>query len=412
MIFHLSTSELLSTFFPTWLWQGREWIKGRIPKYDNYWGNAHAHPVLSSYYPPSAISSALCAATKMSLDRAYCCFIAVLASHMVFCLVSWYIVLTGSQPVRLLGAITIAFGAYSLKQQPCIIYTLAWFPLTLHANPFVSAFAVGMVLLAGYYPFAIYLLPISLGAHLLWYGEVWLVFGILIGLPQIIPFLKYLPKTVKRINDKCESPEVERRFYVGVLPILLIPMSSSRIWPLALASALFSLGLWKNLFPRVHQRWLIVLQFCVGWMAVNGLNNINLGVKEQYVLIMLHCADLYWHNRDLLPPTPFCELWDKPSRAFNTKLTRFLEKNLGDYRVAGLPFPLFTGLVNGFKTMGYQGSMQLRLMAKWRGTSGSHGVEELSQDDLTRYRVRFAFSRKRSNWLSTTIPNLYRNPQL
>ena len=401
MIFHLSTSELLSTFFPTWLRGGRD-----------YWLNPSAHPVLSTYYWPQVLLRKF--ATKLSLDKAFILYTSLILAHLAFSFACWFLLLKNCSGTvaSMVGATTIAFGAYALKQQPCIAYTLAWFPLTLHSSPFVSAFAVGMVLLAGYYPFAIYLLPISLVAHLLWYGEAWLVFGILIGLPQIIPFLRYLPKTVKKLNDKCETPDVERRFYVGIIPIILLIYSTSSIWPLTILSGLFALGLGKQFFPRVHERWLIVLQFCVGWMAANGMDNLNLGGTEQLVLLMLHCADLYWHNRDLLPPTPFCELWDKPSRAFNTKLTRFLDNNLGDYRVAGLPFPLFTGLINGFKTMGYQGSMQLRLMAKWRGTSGSHGVEELSQDDLTRYRVRFAFSRKRSNWVRTPIPNLYRNPQL
>lgn len=391
----LATSELLSTFFPTWLKRDKH----------GYWLNRSAHPVLSTYYPLQFLASSY--AKRLHIDRAFQVMLFSLVIHICITFFSWYSL------VGIFVALTLTFGAYSLKQQPCIIYTLAWFPLTLQQNPMVSAIAVGMMLLAGYYPFAIYLLPIAIAAHILWYQEAWLLLGIIIGLPQIIPFLKYLPKTVKRINDSCKSPEVERRFYVGVIPILLLPLSTSRIWPLTILSCLAALGVGKKLFPRVHERWLIVVQFCVGWMAVSGLNNLNLPSHSIIILTLIHAFDLYWHNRSCLPPRPWCELYQKPSWAFNTRLTRYLEANLGDYRVAGLPWPLFTGLVNGFKTMGYQGSMQLKLMAKWRGTTGTHGIEGISDDDLDRYRVKYAYSYKKPNkWCATEIKHLWRNPRI
>lgn len=398
----LATSELLSTFFPTWLRRG-----------NGYWLNRKAHPVLSSYYPFDYITHLF--AKKLSLDNGYKLLLGSIFVHIVFGCVAWYWLFLSFSPSMsaLFGALTITFGAYSLKQQPCIIYTLAWFPLTLYHNPIISIIAVGMMLLAGYYPFIIYLLPVSVLAHLLWYQEAWLLLGGLIGLLQVIPFLHYIPKTVKKARDKCESPEVERRFYVGVIPIMLLPFSTSRIWPLTLLSCLMVLGLGKSFFPRVHERWLIVVQFCVGWQSVNGLNNLHLQTSNLVVLVLLHAFDLYWHNRSCLPPRPYCELYHKPSWAFNNKLTQFLERNLGDYRVAGLPHPLFTGLVNGFKTMGYQGSMQLKLMAKWRGTTGSHGIDGLREEDVTRYRVKFCFSRTRPyQWEPTEVRFLWRNPAI
>jgi len=399
----LATSELLSTFFPTWLRRDKH----------GYWLNAPSHPVLSWYYPPQIIFQAI--SSYLKLDHSFILLIWSLGLHIIGSLIGWYYLFntwSGVLP-SLFGALTLTFGAYSLKQQPCIIYTLAWFPLTLYPSPLVSSLGVGMMILGGYYPFAIYLLPVSLMAHIVWYKEAWLLCGILIGLPQLVAFLKYLPKTVKRGNDKCESPEVERKFYMGIIPLLLIPFSTSRIWPLAVLSALFSLGLWKDIFPRVHERWLIVLQFAIGWMSTNALSNLNLSNKVLVILLGVHVFDLYWHNRHCLPPRPWCELYQKPSWAFNTKLTRYLDKHPGDYRVAGLPWPLFTGLVNGFKTMGYQGSMQLKLMAKWRGTSGSHGIEGLKQDDLDRYRVKYCFDRKRPDkWLPTEVRFLWRNPNI
>lgn len=399
----LATSELLSTFFPTWLRRSKH----------GYWLNASSHPVLSWYYPPNYISGIL--GNYFSLNTAFRILLLNLILHIVMAFVCWYFLFLqfSSGIVSLFGAITLTFGAYSLKQQPCIIYTLAWFPLTLYQSPAVSTIAICMMILAGYYPFSIYLLPVSIISHLLWWRECWLILGILLALPQIVSFLKYLPKTVKRLTDSCESPDVERRFYVGVAPLMLLPFSSSRIWPLTLISCFFALGFLKNLFPRVHERWLIVVQFCIGWMAVSGLNTLHLAKLPLSILVLVHAFDLFWHNRSCIPPRPYCELYQKPSWAFNTKLTRFLDENLGDYRVAGLPHPLFTGLVNGYKTMGYQGSMQLNLMAKWRGTSGSHGIEGIKQDDLDRYRVKYTWSRtKPDQWEPTSIRFLWRNPNI
>jgi len=412
----LATSELLSTFFPTWIWQGREWAKGRIPKYDPYyWGNSHTHPVLSTYYPFQLIQP-IAFSLKLGYNASFKAFLGVLFIHVAFGFVGWYFLLQKSyEPMlSLFGAITLTFGAVSLRQQPCILYTLAWFPWTLHQDPLISAIAFGMMILAGYYPFSIYLLPIAVMAHILWYSEAWVLCGLFLGLPQLVPFLKHLPNTVKRVDDKCESPAVERRFYVGIIPIMLLPFATSRIWPLTVLSALFSLGLCKGYFPRVHERWLVVLQFCIGWMAVNSLNNLKLNTAQLILLTGLHIFDIFWHNRECLPPRPYCELWQRPSRVFNTNLTRYLESNLGDYKVSGLPWPLFTGHINGLRTIGYCGSMQTKDMWEWR-KSFRHDpfIDGVNPDDLTKHRIKYSYSRKKPDkWHPTPIRHLYRNPNL
>ena len=336
--------------------------------------------------------------------------------HIFFGFFGWFFLISywSNIPIAIFGALTITFGSYSLKQQPCIIYTLAWFPLTLYQNPSVSAIAVFMMITAGYYPFGIYLLPLAAVVHLFWFQECWLLFGIIPGLVQLIPFLKHLPNTIKRLNDKCEeTPEVEKRFYIGVIPILLIPWSNSGIWPLTVLSAAFSLGLLKGLFPRVHERWLIVLQFCIGWMSVSALNNLGLSTLNQLLVVFLHAFDLFWHNISCLPPRPWVELWKRPSRAFKTKLTAYLEANLGDFKVSGLPYPLFTGHINGFKTIGYCGSMQTKKMWAWR-KSFNHDpfIDGVDENELTARGVRFCYSRKKLDWPRTEVPNLYRNPSL
>src|SRR3990167_986949 len=127
-----SRSELLSTFFPTWIWQGREWSKGRIPKYDPYfWINAHSHPVLSTYYPPSAIGAF--ASSFYEIGVAWKVLLSILAIHIGFSFLGWYIFVESfSSPfVAIFASITFVLSGYNWKQQPCFIYTIAWFPWLL-----------------------------------------------------------------------------------------------------------------------------------------------------------------------------------------------------------------------------------------------------------------------------------------
>ena len=357
----------------------------------------------------------------MDIDRAFILFVVNLFFHICVGFIGYFWLFRAwADPLSsLFGALTCTFGAYSLKQQPCIIYTLAWFPWTLLGNPLISITAVSMMILAGYYPFTIYLLPLTVAAHLLWFHSCWPILGVIGGLPQIVPFLRHLPKTIKRINDKCEeSPEVERRFYVGVIPIMLLPFSTSRIWPIAIVSAVFSLGILRHVFPRIHERWLIVLQFCLGWMAVSALNNLNLATTTMCVMVFVHAFDIYWHNRTCLPATPWVELWDKPSRAFGrTSLIKELKRELkdSDFKVAGLPYPLFTGHIQGIYTIGYCGSMQTKEMWAWR-KSFKHDpfIDGVNHDDLTRNGVKYAVTRKRPDRWNKVYgtKHLYRNPNL
>jgi len=367
----LARSETLSTFFPTWLWQGREWRKGNVPRYDpHYWLNAHSHPVLSTYYPTGILTATIGA--YLPMDCAFNLYIVHYLVHYGFMLAGWYFLLGTHfmSLVALIGAITMTFQAYHLKQQACIVYTLAWFPWMLYGllahSTWISSVSIGMMLLAGYYPLAIYLLPVSLA----FWQWIPIGIGLLIGSVQVIPFLKYLPKTIKKAHTDIATPSYENNFYFGWTPIIVLGLTfklaylSAYIW-------LYTVILIKGYIPRVHQRAYLLISYLLIYYFIVGISSLS---QSQLILILIvQCADLYWHNRECLPARPFVELWEKPSRAFNTKLTRFLHNNLGTARVSGLPYPLFTGLVNGFRTIGYCGSMQLKLIAKWRGDSDPNG---------------------------------------
>ena len=397
MFNQLARSELLSTFFPTWLWQGSQWIKGKVPKYDpHYWFNAHAHPVLSTYYPPSILSSMLGNFTR--LDTAFKIFVAQILGHYIFAFVGYFLLFKGyfGDGVALFGAVTFTFQAAHLKQQPCIVYTWAWFPW-IALCPWI---AVGMILLAGYYPLAAYLLPLGLLVN---HDPISWLIGFAIGSIQLVPFLNYIRKTIRgEVQAPSDSP-TEKKFYFGITPIILLLLNPQWRYLWILAPMVLILLPKNNLF-RVPQRAIIISTYLSIWFALQVLPS-DLAV----VLLIVQVGDLWIHNHELLPPRPFCELWEKPSRAFNTKLTRFLEKNPG--RVSGLPYPLFTGHINNLRTIGYCGSMQSKEMWSWR-KSFKHDpfIDGVNEDDLVRNRIRFAYSRKKLHWASTAVRDLYQNP--
>ena len=409
MIWHkFSRSELLSTFFPTWLWQGRMWAKGKVPSYDiHYWGSAHSHPVLSTYYPIQIISSII--GSRLHINGSFIFYSWSLISHMVWCVLGWYLFLSQSLSLQiaLFGAITFTFQAAHLRQQPCIIYTLSWFPwmlygLTTH-NILLSSVSIGMICLSGYYPLAVYLLPVSL----IFCQWVPIGIGLLIGLPQIIPFLKHLSSTIRGTVSAPSNSPTEKKFYFGLTPIILLLLNFKLIYLALLIPCLCLFN--KSTLFRVPQRALILS--CYGAIYLSLLTMTKLTNNQVIALILVQSLDLWIHNKEVMPARPFVELWQKPSRAFNNKLTQYLDKHLGEGKVSGLPYPLFTGHINRFKTIGYCGSMQTKEMYAWR-QSFKHDpfMDGVDVNDLTKNGIKYAYSRKKLDWIRTSVRNLYLNP--
>lgn len=438
--FSMARSELLSTFFPSWIHLGRG------EKNDPYyWLVPDAHPVLSTYYLPHFIAA--CYSRFQSLENSWMSFLFILFSHFFFASIGWYLLIsTFSNPlVALFGALTLTYGAYNIKQQPCLVYTIAWTPWLLTGiashNILLTSGAFGMVILAGYYPIGVQTTLIAAGASILWgCSLLWVPIGLLIGAPQLIPFLKYLPKTI-RTNKVSGAGKVpwwhpitlifplrlclngvgywEMAYYVGIVPLVLIASSTSRAWLLAVVSYLLMTGLGARYLPRIPARWCWSFQLALGWCAVSGLTNLHLTERVLAVLLGLQAFDLIWHNADLIPTSPYCELPNRPKWAFNTRLTRFLSAAGTYFRVSGLPYPLFTGHINKIKTLGYSGGMQLKLMAKWRkdtdpNGSGQHDWFKANEDDesLDRARVRYAYTTARTDWEPTPVRHLYHNPRI
>ena len=425
------------------------WSTWRIPKYDPYyWINAHAHPVINTYYPPSIFSSVV--GSHFKLDTSFQILALSISLHILLGFFGWFSLIQSwsNTLVALFGALTFTLAGYNWKQQPCSQYTFAWFPWLLYGiatnNYWLAGVSSGMVYLAGYYPIGIQILAVASLATIAWSPNpttwLWIPIGVLIGVVQLVPFLRYLPKTI-RTKENSGAGKVpwwhfaslifpkafrysingvgywEMSYYVGLIPLFTIWYTGSRAVWLGVTAVLLMLGVCGKLLPRIPARFSYTFQFALIWCAVTGLHNMNLSNEVLVCLILIQAFDLWHNNSPLLVNHPYAELYQKPSWAFNTKLTRYLEANLGDNRVSGLPYPLFTGHINRLKTLGYSGGMQLKLMAKWRHDecsdgSGQHDFfkGEGNPDDLDRFRVKYAVSSTKLDWIHSGIRNLYLNP--
>ena len=448
----MARSELLSTFFPSWLYLGRQVKEGACYCSDkHFWLNYRAHPVLSSYYPIHVLTAWI--GSHLSLNGAFRLLVYSSLFHIFIASVGWFLLINTWAGILIsaFGAITLTYSAYNIKQQPCILYTIAWFPwllygIAVHSTPIASV-ACGLSLLAGYYPVGIQTLAISFFASLCWSSTLWWIpIGFLLGSVQLIPFLRYLPKTIRAnchdgigkvppwhflslILPKLFRKNIngvgywEMTYYVGIVPLILPLLGPanqiSRAWALGVVSSFLMIGLFSRHLPRIPARFSFSFQFALGWVATTYLSGLNLSYRTIMALILIQALDLYWNNSELLVTRPYSELQNAPNRAFNTRITRFFSGNGQNWRISGLPYPLFTGHVNKLLTLGYSGGMQLKLMAKFRGDknpngSGEHDWFKNNADDpkLDGYRVRYAYTSKKLDWKPTPIRHLWENPRL
>lgn len=409
--FSHSRSELLSTFFPSWIQLGRG-------SRDNFWLVPDAHPVLARFYPIHRVTAWIGA--KLDLDRAFILLLYTTTLHHLWASFGWYLLLCQffSPQVALFGTITFTYQAYHMKQQPCVVYTFSWLPwllLSIQINSIIfSGVCFGMILLAGYYPIGIYSTLIAVCASVWWDNPLlWIPIGIVIGLVQLVPFLRYLPKTIRKAKSVPLKPGPwETNFYFGITPVVLLIINPQWRY-LCLIFLMFLLPyLFRSILPRIYQRaWILPIYLSI------FLCLPELALESVTALFILQSFDLWLHNSSLLPTRPWCELYQRPCRAFKSRLVSYLQAHLGTDRVSGLPYPLFTGLINNFNTLGYSGGMQLKLMAKWRGDtdpngSGHHDYFRGKEDEapLGIARCKFSYTLKKLNWPSTPIRHLYRNP--
>lgn len=119
-------------------------------------------------------------------------------------------------------------------------------------------------------------------------------------------------------------------------------------------------------------------------------------------------------NRYLIQCFPFHEQWRKPSEWFESKFIKEIKDYVGDGIISGLPFPHFTGYINGFNVLPYTGGFALDGFAKdYDYVQGVHDFFEYSEDydKATRFGIKFAYSMKELKWNKTRIPHLYVNQE-
>jgi len=216
--------------------------------------------------------------------------------------------------------------------------------------------------------------------------------------------------------------------YVGAGGLIMALLSRDAVlWGVCFALLLLSRGgrLFRALSPimmRIPARWLYFVAVTLTFMAVVTLTTLPLPWIK--VLVLLQCWDLIMNTSQFMTIEPFSQRWERPSEVFNSPLVDFLKENLGQHRISGLPYPLRTGQLHGFKTLGYNGGAQLKAMAAFRYDSNPDGSGAHSWFDLyyqeadTRldwYGVKYLFTYRRLNpqwWRETPIPHLYENPRI
>ena len=159
------TSEPADTAFPSLRLLGR-----RGPDDPYYYPDFRSIPFLQSYYPPTRVLAWL--TKSWPLNAAFVAYSAMMAGHYYMASCACYWLLSGghSTGMALFGAVTLSHLGYAVKQNACINCTVAWLPVLLLAaaqqNVELCGISLGMSLLAGYWPLALYCIPLA--------GLVWL----------------------------------------------------------------------------------------------------------------------------------------------------------------------------------------------------------------------------------------------
>ena len=269
--------------------------------------------------------------------------------------------------------------------------------------------------------------------------------GLGIGLPQVLPALRYYPQSTRSLPHRrhqgvplrvlvnglltptpCDQtrglffPEV--CVFTGWLPLLSAWYAPWSYWHgVLLIGVVGALGHWMPPGFRLPARFCWLIGLSVAMLGLHGLATMALSLRVLTVLILTQAASLLLACWTLLPMSPFCQRWERPSVAFGTPLARYLQHTAHPGRVSGLPYPLRTGQINRIHTLGYNGGSQPRWMARFRrdrnpdGT-GAHDWFALNHDGplLDWYGVRFACTlrplpHRSSKWQPTPFPHLYEN---
>ena len=312
--FRMCTSELASTYFPFW-----RYLKGRILfKDDIYYPYPASIPFLSNFYPTHLLTSFL--SQFLSLDNSFRLFSFHILIHSFFSsILSYFMFLQWYSPTAsLFGAISIGYMAYAIKPfTPSAMYTMCWIP-GCFIKGIVGQLSLGMAFLGGYWPVLAYIFPFMGVSNPDCFK------GLILAIPQIIPFLWYWKKSVRYqqvINRKEGKVPLwryldliipnrtqntingvfwpEMAMYIGVIPFLML--KPTLIWIIGIVCSL------TVQIQRIQARALYLLSFSILMMAVNNDISIYLVFIQAFMLLQ---------NSGIYPHFPFCQWWEKPSKLY------------------------------------------------------------------------------------------------
>ena len=332
----LSTSENASTFFPHWIWMGRQLRNGIFPAEDKiYYETPGSISFLATFYPPWLLTSYL--GSFLSIDKAFKFYSYTLLIHSLVSSFLWYFLfLEWYKPeVALFGTLTISYAGYMIKlQQPTIAFTMAWIPGIFYDGVF-GMISMAMALFGGYYPILIYLMPFIAVIH-----PIAVLGGIGLALSQLIPFWGYFKKSI-RIKEKINKKEgrvplwkfiemiipwrnlntcngilpMEYAMYIGFLPFLFIWFSTSRFWFVLFFGLAICLGILRP-WQRIPARALYIVTLSISILATDGLSQSD--VYPIWPLVILQAFLLFFNSRNY-PAFPFNQWWNKPSKLYKQK---------------------------------------------------------------------------------------------
>lgn len=206
-----------------------------------------------------------------------------------------------------------------------------------------------MAILGGYWPILVYFLPVvavvspsSLG-------------GILLALPQILPFARYWKKSVRAgkkvdrnlgrlpwwklkdlfwptnsvaLTSGVHYPEVA--MYLGIAPVFIFHASW---WWVPLIYSLLTVLSFVPTIQRIGARGILLLTLSICLLSSQALPSI---LDNQTISLVVLQAFLLLRNASIYPSFPFSQWWGKPSKVYpKADYTGYLEnRKINDYKGA------------------------------------------------------------------------------
>jgi len=367
--------ENVATFFPINRLSGECWRKGKLPHDPYYHTNLIKEGVIHGlFYPPNVLVAYI--GSYFSRSVHFRLFVYNHLLHSLWGAIGMYL-LTGNVICGLLWG----FGGHIMHPEPPWLQTLSWFPWVL-----MFPLMIGFMILAGFVPAIIILMPlicVKTGQ-----GWVFLLLGVIIGLPALVPLILNLKR-----NNRLKLPIIgkvpfwhiptlffpilpkmcingvgyyEMNYYLTPLIVMAFVSHNLFLWGLLMLTWVGMVNGCKLWGDRVASR----ISLCMNATLILMLSEV---IKPNILLTLLTMLFLF-PNRKTLP----VEIYDKSSYDVDD-----LPNLIGDeeHRTNNLPKPWFQGQLHKIRSVGYVGSSADRRFVFLRGgAGGSHNLFDNMED--------------------------------